>query len=50
MTTLEQARVKLTESQLLSIKNRIQNWSTKDQFIDVMRYRYVQLKDKTASE
>ena len=32
--------LELTESQLLTIKNRIKNWSTKDQVIDIMRYRY----------
>tara|TARA_B100000965_G_C19553642_1_gene741212 strand:+ start:1152 stop:1298 length:147 start_codon:yes stop_codon:yes gene_type:complete len=40
MTNLENARLELTESQLLSIKNRIKNWSTKDKVIDIMRYRY----------
>ena len=45
MTHLEKARLELTESQLLSIKDRIKNWSTKDQVIDMMRYRYGRLKD-----
>tara|TARA_Y100001968_G_C18684806_1_gene404112 strand:- start:281 stop:427 length:147 start_codon:yes stop_codon:yes gene_type:complete len=48
MTNLETARLELTESQLLSIKDRIKNWSTKDKVIDMMRYRYGQLKDKAA--
>ena len=46
MTKLEQARLELTESQLLSIKDRIKNWNTKDQVIDMMRYRYGQLEDQ----
>ena len=48
MTNLEKARLELTESQLLSIKDRIQNWSTKDKVIDMMRYRYCRLEDQTA--
>jgi len=48
MTNLEQARLELTESQLLTIKNRIQNWSTKEQVIDIMRYRYGRLREKSA--
>ena len=40
MTKLEQARIELTESELLSIKYRIKDWSTKDQVIDLMRFRY----------
>ena len=48
MTNLEKARLELTESQLLSIKDRIKSWSTKDQVIDMMRYRYGQLEDQTA--
>ncbi len=48
MKNLERAKPELTESQLLSIKNQIKNWSTKDQVIDIMRYRYGRLEDKAA--
>ncbi len=48
MTNLEQARLELTESQLLSIKHRIKHWRTKDQVIDMMRYRYGRLEDQVA--
>ena len=48
MTNLEKARLELTESQLLTIKDRIKNWSTKDQVIDLMRYRYGRLEDEAA--
>ena len=48
MTNLEKARLELTESQLLDIKDRIKNWRTKDQVIDMMRYRYGQLEDQAA--
>ena len=43
MTNLEKARLELTESHLLTIKDRIKNWNTKDQVIDIMRNRYGQL-------
>ena len=48
MTNLEKTRLKLTEAELLSIKNRIKNWRTKDQVIDMMRYRYGQLENQVA--
>ena len=48
MTNLEKARLELTESQLISIKDRIKNWSTKEQVIDIMRYRYGRLENKAA--
>ena len=48
MTNLEKSRLELTESQLLTIKDRIKHWSTKDQVIDIMRYRYGRLEDQTA--
>ena len=48
MTNLEKARVELTESQLISIKDRIKSWNTKDQVIDIMRNRYGRLEDKAA--
>ena len=48
MTNLEKTRLELTESQLLTIKDRIKNWSTKDQVIDLMRYRYGRLEDQAA--
>ena len=48
MTNLEKARLELTESQLLSIKDRIKSWSTKDKVIGIMRYRYGRLEDQAA--
>ena len=48
MTNLGKARLELTESQLLNIKDRIKNWSTKDQVIDLMRYRYGRMEDQAA--
>ena len=46
MRNLDRSRIELTESQLLIIKNEIKSWSTKDQIIDIMRYRYGRLEDK----
>ena len=46
MRNLDRSRIELTESQLLIIKNKIKSWSTKDQIIDIMRYRYGRLEDK----
>ena len=48
MTNQGKARLELTELQLLTIQDRIKSWSTKDQVIDIMRYRYGRLKDKAA--
>ena len=48
MTNLEKARLELTEAQLLTIKDRIKNWSTKDQVIDIMRYRYGRSQNQAA--
>ena len=48
MTIFEKSRLEFTESQLLTIKDRIKSWSTKDQVIDIMRSRYGQLKDQAA--
>ncbi|ABU23840.1 Conserved hypothetical protein [Prochlorococcus marinus str. NATL2A] len=48
MKNLDSSRIELTESQLLTIKDRIKSWSTKDQVIDIMRYRYGRLEDKAA--
>ena len=48
MTNLEKARLELTESQLLRIKDRIKDWNTKDKVIDMMRYRYGRLDDQAA--
>ena len=48
MTNLEKARLELTESELLSIKKRIKTWNTKEQVIDIMRYRYGRLDNKAA--
>ncbi len=46
MTKLEQAHLELTEPQLLTIKYQIKAWRTRDQVIEMMRYRYGQLEDK----
>ena len=46
MTNPEKARLELTESQLLTIKDRIKSWRTKDQVINMMRYRYGRLEDQ----
>ena len=48
MRNLEKSRLELTESQLLTVKDRIKNWRTKDQVIDMMRYRYGRLEDQAA--
>ena len=48
MTNLGKARLELSESQLLTIKDRIKSWSTKDKVIDIMRYRYGRMKDQAA--
>tara|TARA_B100000579_G_scaffold386629_1_gene358463 strand:+ start:799 stop:945 length:147 start_codon:yes stop_codon:yes gene_type:complete len=48
MTNLEKARLELTEAQLLTIKNKIKTWSTKEQVINIMRYRYGRLEDQVA--
>ena len=48
MKNLEKARFELTESQLLTIKDRIKTWNTKDQVIDLMRYRYGRQEDQAA--
>ncbi len=48
MKNLDISRIELTESQLLTIKDRIKSWSTKDQVIEIMRYRYGRLEDKPA--
>ena len=48
MKNLDRSRIELTESQLLTIKDRIKSWSTKDQVIDIMRYRYGRLEDQPA--
>ena len=48
MTNLDRSRIELTESQLLTIKDRIKSWSTKDQVIDIMRYRYGRMEDQPA--
>ena len=48
MKNLEKARLELTESQLLTIKNRIKTWSTKEKVIDIMRYRYGRIEDQAA--
>ena len=48
MKNLEKARLELTESELLSIKKRIKTWNTKEQVIDIMRYRYGRLDNEAA--
>ena len=48
MTNLKKARLELTESQLLAIKDRIKDWNTKDQVIDMMRCRYGRVQEKAA--
>ena len=48
MTNSEKARLELTESQLISINDRIKNWKTKDQVMDLIRYRYGRLEDQAA--
>ena len=48
MTHPEKSRFELTESQLLTIKDRIKTWSTKEQVINIMRYRYGRLNNKAA--
>ena len=48
MINLDRSRIELTESQLLTIKDRIKRWSTKDQVIEIMRYRYGRLEDQAA--
>ena len=48
MTTLDRSHIEFTESELLSIKDKIKSWSTKDQVIDIMRYRYGRLEDQPA--
>tara|TARA_Y100001968_G_scaffold248036_1_gene232538 strand:- start:32 stop:178 length:147 start_codon:yes stop_codon:yes gene_type:complete len=48
MTNSGKATLELTESQLLSIKNRIKTWSTKEQVIEIMRYRFGQVENHAA--
>ena len=48
MNNLEKARLELTESQLLTIKDRIKTWSTKEKVIDIMRSRYGLIEDQAA--
>jgi len=48
MANLEKAPLELTESELLNIRDRIKSWSTKDQVIDIMRFRYGRLEDQAA--
>ena len=48
MKNLKKIQLELTESELLSIKDQIKNWRTKDQVIDMMRYRYGQLENQAA--
>ena len=48
MKNFRKAPLALTESELTTIKERIKNWRTKDQVIDMMRYRYGRLEDHAA--
>ena len=48
MKNVKKSRLEQTESQVLTIKDRIKNWRTKDQVIDMMRYRYGQIEDQAA--
>ena len=48
MKNLGKARPVLTESQLLTIKDRIKTWNTKEKVIDIMRYRYGRMEDQAA--
>ena len=48
MKNLGKARLELTESQLLTIKDRIKTWNTKEKVIDIMRYRYGRMEDQAA--
>ncbi len=48
MKNVKQSRLELTESQLLTIQDRIKNWRTKDQVIEMMRCRYGRLKNQAA--
>ena len=40
MTPIERSKIELTESQLVSIGEKINDWSNKDKVISLMRYRY----------
>jgi hypothetical protein len=48
MQNLKKAQLELSESQLLTIKERIKNWRTKDQVINIIRYRYGPLENEAA--
>ena len=48
MKNLRKAGPELTESQLLTIKDRIKTWNTKEKVIDIMRYRYGRMEDQAA--
>ena len=48
MKNVKKSRLELTEAQLLTIQDRIKNWRTKDQVIEMMRCRYGRLKNQAA--
>ena len=48
MKNVKKSRLEQTESQVLTIKDRIKNWRTKDQVIYMMRHRYGRLEDQAA--
>ena len=48
MTPIERSKIELTESQLVSIGERINHWSNKDKVISLMRYRYCKKEAQAA--
>ena len=48
MTNFGKERLKLSETQLLRIKDKIKTWNTKDQVIEMMRYRYGRYEDQAS--
>ena len=46
MKNVKKSRLEQTESQVLTIKDRIKNWRTKDQVIDMMKCQYGRLKNQ----
>tara|TARA_Y100001968_G_scaffold301335_1_gene313509 strand:- start:621 stop:767 length:147 start_codon:yes stop_codon:yes gene_type:complete len=48
MKNHKKSRLELSESQLLTIKDRIKTWRTKEKVIDIMRYRYGRVEDQAA--
>ena len=48
MKNIKKAHLRLTETQLITIQNKIQNWKNKEVVIDIMRHKYGENKDKAA--